>query len=104
MGRTLCSKIICEEDGCEASFAGIFDSKLGVVESTLEEAVRECFSSFYSHRAFSYQRSRFQSAWAIKEVALICQEMVNSLTAGVAFSANPVNSDLDELVIDSCWG
>lgn len=93
-----------EEDGCEASFAGIFDSKLGVVESTLEEAVRECFSSFYSHRAFSYQRSRFQSAGAIKEVALICQEMVNSLTAGVAFSANPVNSDLDELVIDSCWG
>ena len=31
-------------------------------------------------------------------------EMVDSLVAGVAFSANPLNSDRDECVIDSSYG
>lgn len=30
--------------------------------------------------------------------------MVNASKAGVAFSANPLNSDLDEMVVDSSWG
>ncbi|KNC79273.1 hypothetical protein, variant [Sphaeroforma arctica JP610] len=31
-------------------------------------------------------------------------EMVEPSKAGVAFSANPLNSDLDEMVVDSSWG
>jgi hypothetical protein len=31
-------------------------------------------------------------------------EMVDSVVAGVAFSATPLNPDRDELVIDSSWG
>jgi phosphoenolpyruvate synthase/pyruvate phosphate dikinase len=30
--------------------------------------------------------------------------MVDSVTAGVAVSANPLNSDRDELAVDSSWG
>ena len=36
--------------------------------------------------------------------ALVVMEMVDSKTAGVAFSANPINSDRDECVIDSSYG
>ena len=33
-----------------------------------------------------------------------CDGMVDSVIAGVAFSANPLNSGRDELAIDSSWG
>jgi pyruvate,water dikinase len=87
-----------EEDGSGASFAGIFETKLGVVADTLEDAVRECFASVFDHRVFSYagvHRPAF---------AAVVMEMVDSHKAGVAFSANPLNSDLDEMVVDSSWG
>jgi len=87
-----------EEDGAGSSFAGIFETKLGVTAATLEGAVRECFASVFDHRVFSYagvHRPAF---------AAVVMEMVDSHKAGVAFSANPLNSDLDEIMVDSSWG
>lgn len=100
-----------EEDGARASFAGAFETKLGVLSDGLEDAVRSCFSSMFDERVFRYAlfhsddddgqavRSEEQLAFAI-----VVMEMVDSCVAGVAFSANPLNSDRDELVIDSSWG
>ena len=102
-----------EEDGTHASFAGAFETKLGVSPDALEEAVRTCFSSMFDERVFRYAlfhsdgedgqskdlRSGEQLAFAV-----VVMEMVDSCVAGVAFSANPLNSDRDELVIDSSWG
>jgi len=87
-----------EEDGEGASFAGVFETKLGVVADTLEDAVRECFASVFDQRVFSYAGAR-QPAFAA-----VVMEMVDSQKAGVAFSANPLNSDLDEMLVDSSWG
>mmetsp|Transcript_116628 Transcript_116628/g.341362 ORF Transcript_116628/g.341362 Transcript_116628/m.341362 type:complete len:919 (-) Transcript_116628:50-2806(-) len=87
-----------EEDGAASSFAGVFETKLGVTPNTLETMVRECFASVFDHRVFSY-------AGAHKPAfAAVVMEMVDSSTAGVAFSANPLNSDLDEMLVDSSWG
>ena len=41
-----------EEDGTHASFAGAFETKLGVSPNALEEAVRTCFSSMFNERVF----------------------------------------------------
>eukprot|EP00121_Abeoforma_whisleri_P014999 Awhi_evm1s13827 len=43
-----------EEDGESASFAGAFETKLGVTTETLETAVRDCFASAFDYKAFCY--------------------------------------------------
>jgi hypothetical protein len=90
------------EDGADHSFAGIFETKLGVRASELENAVRECFASKFDARVLCYKSLQKYSG----EVgfAVVVMEMVDSAVAGVAFSANPLNSDRDECVIDSSWG
>jgi len=102
-----------EEDGEGMSFAGIFETRLGVVADTLEDAVRECFASTFDHRAFSHAcaaGNELRGADRIWEngyrpaFAAVIMEMVDSQTAGVAFSANPLNSDRDEILIESSWG
>lgn len=94
-----------EEDGGEHSFAGIFETKLGVRSDNLETAVRECFASKFDARVLQYTKPK-QSGVANDEVgfAVVVMEMVDSVVAGVAFSANPLNSDRDECVVDSSWG
>lgn len=87
-----------EEDGAGSSFAGVFETKLGVTPTSLEDAVRECFCSVFDYRVFSYAGAHKPS------FAAVVMEMVDSYKAGVAFSANPLNSDLDEILIDSSWG
>eukprot|EP00804_Cyclotella_cryptica_P029066 CCRYP_005271-RA/>CCRYP_005271-RA protein AED:0.03 eAED:0.03 QI:55/1/1/1/1/1/3/1252/583 len=94
-----------EEDGTDQSFAGIFETKLGVRASQLEDALRECFASKFDPRVLHYMAK--QKASGSKDdvgFAVVVMEMVDSVVAGVAFSANPLNSDRDECVIDSSWG
>ena len=88
-----------EEDGDSASFAGVFKTKLGVVADTLEDALRECFGSVFDQRALKYGGAACQTGFAA-----VVMEMVEPEKAGVAFSANPLNSDLDEMLVDSSWG
>ncbi len=44
------------EDGATASFAGIYDSVLQVPENQLWEAIRSCWSSWWSDRAVAYRQ------------------------------------------------
>mmetsp|Transcript_328 Transcript_328/g.744 ORF Transcript_328/g.744 Transcript_328/m.744 type:complete len:956 (-) Transcript_328:3697-6564(-) len=96
-----------EEDGTGASFAGAFETKLAV-ETTfeaLETAVKECFASLWDYRVLLYKEKQHNQAHDTNiGFAVVVMEMVDSVIAGVAFSANPLNSDRDELVIDSSWG
>mmetsp|Transcript_61201 Transcript_61201/g.72659 ORF Transcript_61201/g.72659 Transcript_61201/m.72659 type:complete len:985 (+) Transcript_61201:104-3058(+) len=105
-----------EEDGCANSFAGVFETKLGVTPPRLLRAVKECFASVFDYRAIDYfSATTTTSSQSLggggddvaivgKGLAVVVMEMVNSHVAGVAFSANPVNSDRDEMVVDSSWG
>ena len=99
-----------EEDGEGAAFAGIFaETELGVSSESLEGAVRKYFASSFDRRALSYRSSRIQTLNEMQldfDFAIVVMEMVDTIKAGVAlFSANPLNSDLDEMVVDaSSWG
>lgn len=106
-----CSSII--RSRTQTSFAGIFEAKLGVTPEVLEQAIRECFASRFDFGVFSYtdhsNKERHDvngSSVAQSAIGFACivMEMVDSHIAGVAFSVNPLNSDLDEMVIDSSWG
>ena len=87
-----------DEDGEKSSFAGIFETMLGITPKTLEAAIRDCFASAFDYRVFSYAGVHTPS------FAAVVMEMVDAHKAGVAFSANPLNSDRDEIVVDSSWG
>ena len=103
-----------EEDGVISSFAGAFDTCLGVSSTfdALEKAIHTCFASLWDYRVLHYKQmnnaiasgsnnSTDDNSNIVGGFAVVVMEMIDSQIAGVAFSANPLNSDRDELVIDS---
>ena len=101
-----------EEDGTGASFAGAFDTKLGIAVryEAIVTAVHACFASLWDYRVLDYKLKNTHPASAPERIldemgfAVVVMEMIDSDIAGVAFTANPLNSDRDECVIDSSWG
>lgn len=92
-----------EEDSMSASFAGLYETRLGVRARDLETAVRDCFASTLDARVLTYKREHGLDPFSPR-VAVIVQQQVDSDVAGVGFSLNPVSNDYDEAVIESSWG
>jgi pyruvate,water dikinase len=92
-----------EEDLEGASFAGGYATRLGVTAATLEEAVRHCFASSLDVRVLVYKASHGFDPLR-PAIAVVIQEQVDSVIAGVAFSLDPIHNDYDVAVIDSAWG
>ncbi len=90
-----------DEDGSASSFAGQFDTVLGVDSiGALEAAVRRCWSSAFSERAAAYRA--FVGA-AAPRLAIVVQEMVNPRVAGVAFTRAPGGAR-GELLVEAVAG
>ena len=92
------------EDLPFASFAGQQDTFLNVVgvDSVLD-AVSRCWASLWTDRAVTY-RTTNGIDHATVALAVVVQEMVDSTTAGVMFTANPVTGNRHETVIDASLG
>ncbi len=92
------------EDLPDASFAGQQDTYLGIKgEEDLVDKVRKCWASLFTARAISYREDKgFRHEDVLISVAV--QKMVNSRSAGVMFTINPVTGNEDELVIESSYG
>jgi pyruvate,water dikinase len=92
-----------QEDRAGASFAGGYQTRLAVPAAGLHEAVRACVASLFADRVFAYTRAR-GLAPDQPAMAVVIQRQLHSDVAGVAFSLNPLNNDLDEAVIDASHG
>ena len=92
-----------EEDLAEASFAGLYETVLGVTPHALEDAIRHCFASCLDGRVASYKQQRHLPV-DVPRIALVVQRQVASDVSGVAFSINPLTNDLDELLVNASWG
>ncbi len=92
-----------EEDLEGASFAGGYETILGVDRANIEDAVLRAFCSCLHPRVFVYKR---EQGFAIDDfkIAVVVQSQVDSEIAGVGFSLNPINNDYDEAVFNSNWG
>ncbi len=90
------------EDSDTASFAGIYDSVLNVAEGQLWEAIRSCWSSWWSDRASAY-RQRLGLPHT-PHMALVIQHMVPAQCAGVAFTVDPMSGDTTQMVINVAAG
>ncbi|HYB48288.1 MAG TPA: PEP/pyruvate-binding domain-containing protein [Streptosporangiaceae bacterium] len=92
------------EDSPTASFAGIFDTYLGVCGGDqVLEAVRRCWASLFSARAVAY-RLRAGLHHRDMPMAVGVLELINAQASGVAFSASPVTGKTDRVVIETNWG
>jgi pyruvate,water dikinase len=92
------------EDLPDASFAGQQETFLNVkgVKSLLKSTIK-CWSSLFTPRAIFY---RTEKGFAHENVFLSVgvQKMVNSKTAGVIFTINPVTGEQNQIVIEGSYG
>ena len=87
------------EDGDDQSFAGQYDTVLGVdTVDRFVDAVRACADSVHSRSASSY------SGNASATMNVVVQRMVDARAAGVVFTADPVSGRRDLTVIDVVSG
>ena len=92
-----------QEDLEGASFAGGYETCLGVRVPDLLAAIQRCFASAFDERVVAYKIARGMDL-ASPAMAVVIQSQIDSEVAGVAFSLNPVGNDHDEAVIDANWG
>ncbi|GAA1054744.1 PEP/pyruvate-binding domain-containing protein [Dietzia natronolimnaea] len=113
------------EDGEDHSFAGQYDTVLGVDSAErFVDAVRTCVASVDSGRAASYRAEPASTAASTATVGtvagttaadtatdtsptpmhLVVQQMVDARAAGVVFTADPTSGRRDLMVIDAVAG
>jgi pyruvate, water dikinase len=92
------------EDLPSASFAGQQNSYLNVQGSKeLIETIKGCWASLFNSRAIFYRRKQNFSIEKVK-IAVVVQKMVNSEKSGIMFTANPITSNREEIVIEGGYG
>jgi pyruvate,water dikinase len=88
------------EDTAHASFAGQFETFLGIAEpADLVTATRACWASLWSIRALRYMRA-YDVDPAQSAMPVLIQKMVDAEAAGGAFSLTPD----DQIVLTGTWG
>jgi pyruvate,water dikinase len=92
------------EDLTTASFTGQQDTYLNVQdEHALLDAVKKCWASLWTARAISY-RMRQQIDPAVVSLAVVVQQLIPADTAGILFTANPLDGEREQIVINATWG
>jgi pyruvate, water dikinase len=95
---------VAVQDTSISSFPGLMDTYHYVLgEDQVIEKVRECWASLWSTRA-AHKRYHKRIPHNKAIIAPVVQLMVNSETAGVLFTANPVTKDKSEVLIEANWG
>ena len=94
------------EDDQAASFAGQYETHLGVIGcDALLAAVRCCWASLWSERALAYRvRLGLGYTGDAAAMAVVVQHMVPVVRAGVAFTLDPVSGRRDVVVVESVAG
>lgn len=91
------------EDLPGASFAGQQETFLNIIGIDLVHSVQKCWSSLFTPRAIFYREKQGFEHDKVS-MAVVVQKMINSEKAGVVFTANPMNGDRNQLIIEAGWG
>jgi pyruvate,water dikinase len=93
-----------DEDGIGESFAGLHDTFLNVVGAdSVVDSVIKCWRSLGNEHALEY---RIANGLAVDsaQMGVVVQQLVFADISAVAFSANPINGNRDEVVINANFG
>ena len=92
------------EDLPDASFAGQQATFLNIKgNSNVVDAVRECWASLFEARAIYYRQEQGFDHLKVG-LAAVVQEMVQSFTAGVMFTVDPITNDRSVISIEAAYG
>jgi pyruvate, water dikinase len=91
-------------DSTISSFPGLMDTFHYVRgDNEIVKYVKKCWASVWSDRAaFARKNKGMDHAKAL--ISPTVQVMINSDVAGIIFTANPVTSSREEMMIESNWG
>ncbi|MDR6239517.1 PEP/pyruvate-binding domain-containing protein [Aureibacter tunicatorum] len=92
-----------EEDMEGTSFAGMYETYLGITKDKLEKHIAKAFASCFDYRVMEYKRLN-NISFDHTAIAIIIQRQIQSEISGVAFSLNPLNNAYDEVVINASFG
>lgn len=92
------------KDSAISSFPGLMDTFHYVKgETEVVKYVKKCWASVWSDRAaFARKNKGIDHAKAL--ISPTVQVMINSDVAGIIFTANPVTSSREEMIIEANWG
>lgn len=97
------------EDSESLSFAG--QAKTYLHNKSFKDillSVKKCWASLYNPSALLYiiQMNKRGTTISLNELkmAVVVQKMVNSNISGVLYTANVINNNLEEMMINSTWG
>jgi phosphohistidine swiveling domain-containing protein len=88
------------EDTDSASFAGQYDTTLGVTTTNVMGAIQHSWSSTFSERAVRYRRERGATE---DRMAVVVQILLRPDTAGVCFTVDPM-SGKERIVVNANYG
>lgn len=95
---------VAVKDSPISSFPGMMDTYHYLKgEAEIVEHIRKCWGSLWTGRATMSRRHKGVDH-SLGLIAPIVQKMVHSEVAGVLFTANPITSNRDEIVIEANWG
>lgn len=90
-----------DEDGERSSFAGQYETFLGVSPGDdTERALLACWASSYSPQVLAYREGPPPPGG----MAVVLQQMVDARCAGVMFTINPLNGSWREMTVEAAWG
>ena len=93
----------CAEDSEGASYAGQQETYLNVAElDDVLGRIVDCWLSFFTDRAMFYREEK--GSLDDVRMAVVVQEMVDSATSGVLFTADPVHGRRDRMVVEAARG
>jgi len=92
-----------EEDLEGSSFAGGYETVLGVTRESMPDAIRRAFASCLDARVAIYKREHGFDVHTPR-IAVVVQRQIASEVAGVGFSLDPLSNAYDHAVINANWG
>jgi pyruvate,water dikinase len=92
------------EDGSDASFAGLQDTRLCVIgAASMIDSLCACWASLYSRESVTY-RHRLKLPERDVAMGVVVQRMLESRTSGVMFTRSPVTGDRSLIAIEASLG
>lgn len=91
------------EDGTDASYAGLHETELGVAPNDVPAAVRRCWASLWTAPALFYRKRRGMALDG-GAMAVVVQRLVPASAAAVLFTRHPVTGREDQIVITAVRG
>lgn len=91
------------EDGTQASFAGIYRTRLGISLNGLGLAVKDLWLSIWDERVLNYHAT-LGSSGGPPAMAVIIQPLLEAQAAGVAYSVHPLTGRVTHVLINAVAG